>query len=472
MEHPPIYYRLLENFPFAPTAKQDAFFQMVSRFLLLDSGDSMFVLKGYAGTGKTTALSALVNTLQNIGRDCVLLAPTGRAAKVMAHYSERQAFTIHKKIYYPKKGNDAGVQFSLMPNKHKDTVFIVDEASMISDSATDSKFYENGSLLDDLVTYIYTGTRCCLLLVGDTAQLPPVGRDISPALDVKFLEREYGMKVYSLELDEVMRQAAQSGILQNATLIRNHIAENEADFSFRLGAFKDIIRLSDGYDIQDAIHNAYGNFGTDETAFVVRSNKRANAYNKQIRARVLDRDSEISTGDLLMVVKNNYFWLKEDSQAGFIANGDLIEVLEIFSVREFYGFKFANVKVRLVDYPNQIPLETILLLDTLQSESPSLTFEESQRLFEEVSKDYEYEKVKWQRLKKVRGNEYFNALQIKFAYAITGHKAQGGQWTTVFVEKPYLPDGPDREYLRWLYTAITRATDKVYLIGFQDEDFE
>lgn len=471
MDHPPLYYKLRDHFPFEPTQKQDAFFQMVSRFLVLDP-DSIFLLKGYAGTGKTTALAALVGLLEEMGRECVLMAPTGRAAKVMSHYSGRQAQTIHRKIYYPKKGADAGVNFSLMPNRHREAVFIVDEASMISDAPTDGKSYQSGSLLDDLITYIYTGTRCCLILVGDTAQLPPVGRDLSPALDVTFLEREYGMKVYSIELDEVMRQQAESGILENATLIRERLSADDVDFQFDLAGFRDIVRLTDGYAIQDAIHDSYSNLGMDETAFIVRSNKRANLYNNQIRARILDRDSRIGTGDILMVVKNNYFWLRDDSQAGFIANGDLIEVLEIFSVRELYGFHFAHVKVRMLDYPDQIPLETLLLLDTLESPSPSLTPQQSQHLFEQVSLDYEEERTAWKRLKLVRENEHFNALQVKFAYAITGHKAQGGQWHTVFVEQPFMPEGPDREYLRWLYTAITRATHKVYLIGFADENFK
>jgi ATP-dependent exoDNAse (exonuclease V) alpha subunit len=269
-----------------------------------------------------------------------------------------------------------------------------------------------------------------------------------------------------------MRQEENSGILFNATELREVLKDTFFDsFKFQLRGFKDIIRLTDGYDIQDAINSAYSNYSIEDTAFIVRSNKRANQYNEQIRTKILDKESELSTGDFLMVVKNNYFWLKDSDEAGFIANGDIIEVLEIFNIQELYGFKFAKVKIRMVDYPNQIPLETVLLMDTITSESPSLTYEESNRLYQEVMKDYEGE-TKYKMFQKVKENEYFNALQVKFSYAITCHKSQGGQWNTVFIEQPYLPNGIDRDYIRWLYTAITRAKDKLYLIGFKDESFE
>jgi ATP-dependent exoDNAse (exonuclease V) alpha subunit len=359
----------------------------------------------------------------------------------------------------------------MQQNKHKNTIFIVDEASMISDTSSDSKLYENGSLLDDLISYIYSGTNCKMILLGDTAQLPPVNLDVSPALETETLAMHYDKTVHSIELDEVMRQEENSGILYNATdlreLLKSHFID---DFQFQLKGFKDIVRLTDGYDIQDAINQAYSNYSIEDTAFIVRSNKRANQYNQQIRSKILDKESELSTGDYLMVVKNNYFWLKEKDEAGFIANGDIIEVLEIFSIKELYTFKFANVKIRMVDYPNQKPFETVLLLDTITSESPSLTYDESNRLYQEVMKDYEGE-TKYKMFQKVKENEYFNALQVKFSYAITCHKSQGGQWNTVFVEQPYLPDGIDRDYIRWLYTAITRAKDKLYLIGFKDENF-
>ena len=466
------YSILLQNFPFQPTYKQDIFFQMVAEFITNKNNDEIFVLKGYAGTGKTTSISTIVNNLSQINKKYVLLAPTGRAAKVIANYSQKPAFTIHKKIYFPKKNSVGGVSFTLQQNKHKDTFFIVDEASMISDSNQESKLYENGSLLDDLISYIYSGTNCKMILLGDTAQLPPVNLDISPALDIKTLGMHYGKEVRHIELDEVMRQEEGSGILFNATELRELLKDELFDtFKFQLQDFKDIVRLTDGYDIQDAIHSAYGNYSIEETAFIVRSNKRANAYNQQIRMKILDKESELSAGDYLMVVKNNYFWLKETDEAGFIANGDIIEVLQIFSLKELYGFKFANVKIRMVDYPNQKPFETVLLLDTIYSESPSLTYEEANKLYEEVMKDYESESTKYKRFQKVKENEYFNALQVKFSYAITCHKSQGGQWNTVFIEQPYLPDGIDKEYIRWLYTAMTRAKEKLYLIGFKDDSF-
>ncbi|KVV14942.1 ATP-dependent RecD-like DNA helicase [Flavobacterium sp. TAB 87] len=468
-----LFYSLLQKkFPFAPTLKQDIFFQKIAIFLTDSSNDTIFVLKGYAGTGKTTVISTIVNNLIEIDKKYVLLAPTGRAAKVIASYSEKPAFTIHKKIYFPKKASGGGVSFTMQQNKHKNTVFIVDEASMISDTNSDSKLYENGSLLDDLISYVYSGTNCKMILLGDTAQLPPVNLDISPALDTHTLAVNYNKEVEYIELDEVMRQEENSGILYNATELRELLKDSFiTDFKFNVKKFKDIVRLSDGYDIQDAINQAYSNYSIEDTAFIVRSNKRANQYNEQIRTRILDKESELSTGDFLMVVKNNYFWLKDSDEAGFIANGDIIEVLEIFNIQELYGFKFAKVKIRMVDYPNQKPFETVLLLDTIKSESPSLTYEESNRLYEEVMKDYEGETTKYKKFQKVKANEYFNGLQVKFSYAITCHKSQGGQWNTVFIEQPYLPNGIDRDYIRWLYTAMTRAKNKLYLIGFKDDFF-
>ena len=466
------YSTLRKNFPFNPTIKQDVFFQQIAEFITNTDNNEIFVLKGFAGTGKTTLISTIVNNLVEINKKYVLLAPTGRAAKVIANYSNKPAFTIHKKIYFPKKGSGGGVTFTLQQNKHKNTLFIVDEASMISDVNSESKLYENGSLLDDLISYIYSGTNCKMLLLGDTAQLPPVNSDISPALDIDSLALHYDKEIKHIELDEVMRQGENSGILTNATDLRAILNEPFFDtFKFNLKGFKDVIRLTDGYDIQDAINSAYSNYSIEDTAFIVRSNKRANQYNQQIRTKILDKENELSTGDFLMVVKNNYFWLKETDEAGFIANGDIVEVLEIFNIQELYGFQFAKVKIRMIDYPNQIPFETVLILNTLTSESPSLTYDESNRLYQEVMKDYEGE-TKFKKFQKVKANPHFNALQVKFSYSITCHKSQGGQWNTVFIEKPYLPDGIDRDYIRWLYTAITRAKNQLYLIGFKDEDFE
>lgn len=468
------FYKIIrQQFPFDPTVKQDIFFQKIAEFVTTRDTDDIFILKGYAGTGKTTIIATLVNHLNAAGKKYALLAPTGRAAKVIAGYSEKQAFTIHKRIYFPKKSG-GGVSFALQPNKSKDTVFIIDEASMISDTLQESQLYQNGSLLDDLISYVYSGNNGCkMILVGDTAQLPPVNSEISPALNEQYMAQNYFKDIQHIELDEVMRQQLNSGILYNATQMRELLKSAFFDtFQFKVKGFKDIIRLQDGYDIQDAIESAYSNYSIEDTAFIVRSNKRANQYNQQIRTKILSRESELAAGDFLMVVKNNYYWLEEKSEAGFIANGDIIEVLEIFGIQELYSFRFAKVKIRMVDYSNQAPFETILLLDTIYSESPSLTYDESNMLYQEVMADYESEPVKYKKLQKVKANPYFNALQVKFSYAITCHKSQGGQWNTVFIEQPYLPEGINRDYLRWLYTAATRAKDKLYLIGFKDENFE
>ncbi|WP_375241854.1 ATP-dependent RecD-like DNA helicase [Lacinutrix sp.] len=468
------FYSLIKQyFPFTPTAKQDILLLQLSEFIFKENDNDLFLLKGYAGTGKTTIIGTLVNNLWQAKKSAVLMAPTGRAAKVISNYSKKEAFTIHKKIYFPKKEKGGGVKFILQPNKHKNTIFIVDEASMIPDTTSDSKLYANGSLLDDLIQYVYQGHKCKLLLIGDTAQLPPVKLDISPALDETNLSLSYNKEVTKMELDEVMRQGQDSGILENATLLRETIASSFFEtFQFNIKGYPDIVRLVDGYDIMDAINNAYSTLGNEEMAIIVRSNKRANLYNQQIRSRILFNENELSAGDYLMVVKNNYFWLKPTSEAGFIANGDIVEVLEIFSIKELYGFRFAEVKIRMVDYPKMSAFETVLLLDTIDAETPSLPYEDSNRLYQEVQKDYEDETSNYRKFLKIKGNKHFNALQVKFSYAITCHKSQGGQWHTVFVEQPYLPEGINRDYLRWLYTAVTRAQEKLYLIGFKDDFFE
>ena len=430
-------------------------------------------MKGYAGTGKTTLISTLVNNLWKAKKSAVLLAPTGRAAKVISNYSGKEAFTIHKKIYAPRYDKSGKVNFVLQPNKHRKTLFIVDEASMISDVPSQAKLFGSGSVLDDLVQYVYSGFQCKLMLIGDTAQLPPVKLDISPALDASKLELNYNRDVIQLELTEVVRQQKDSGILFNATLLRESLSNALYDnFQFDVERFTDIVRLIDGHDIMDAINEAYSGLGYEDTAIIVRSNKRANLYNQQIRSRILFNEHELSSGDYLMVVKNNYFWLKPSSEAGFIANGDIIEILEMFAMKELYGFRFAEVKVRMVDYPKMRPFETVLMLDTIMAESPSLPYEEANKLYQEVLKDYEDESSTYRKFLKVKKNKFLNALQVKFSYAITCHKSQGGQWHTVFVEHPYLPDGIDKDYLRWLYTAVTRAKEKLYLIGFKDEFFK
>lgn len=467
------FYTLLKSkFPFVPTSKQDMVLMQLSQFIFDTNKSALYLLKGYAGTGKTSIIGTIVSNLWQAKKSAILLAPTGRAAKVISNYSNKEAFTIHKKIYFPKKEKGGGVKFVMQPNKHKNTIFIVDEASMIPDTPSDSKSFDSSSLLDDLMEYVYSGHQCKLLLIGDKAQLPPVKSDLSPALDEDKLSLNYYKDVIGIELDEVVRQEQDSGILDNATELRAVLESTIYEsFKFNVKPFKDIVRLIDGYEIMDAINDAYSNEGYEETAIIVRSNKRANAYNQQIRQRILFNESELSAGDYLMVVKNNYFWIKPTTEAGFIANGDIVEVLEIFSIKELYGFRFAEVKVQMVDYPKMRPFETVLLLDTIDVESASLSYEESNRLYQEVSKDYEDEPSNYKRFLGVKNNKFFNALQVKFSYAITCHKSQGGQWNTIFVEQPYLPEGMNRDYIRWLYTAITRAKEKLYLIGFKDEMF-
>ncbi|WP_298477180.1 ATP-binding domain-containing protein [uncultured Maribacter sp.] len=468
------FFALLKSkFPHEPTLKQIVALQKLSSYVLSKEKNEVFLLRGFAGTGKTTLIGTMVNSLWQTAMKAVLMAPTGRAAKVMSNYSKTKAFTIHRKIYFPKKQSGGGVQFVMAPNKHRNTIFVVDEASMIPDTPADSKLFENGSLLDDLIQFVYSGHNCKLLLIGDTAQLPPVHLSLSPALDADKLSLNYNKEVVKLELDEVVRQAENSGILVNATLLRQELEGAFYDaFKFNVQSFTDIVRLQDGYEIQEAIDTSYSENGKEETAFIVRSNKRANLYNENIRSRILFLENELAVGDYMMVVKNNYYWLKPESEAGFIANGDIIEILEIFRFKEIYGFKFAEVKVAMVDYPNQKPFETVLLLDTISAETPSLSYEDGNRLYQEVMKDFENETSKYKKFLGVKNNKFFNALQVKFSYAITCHKSQGGQWNTVFVEQPYMPNGVDREYLRWLYTAVTRAKKQLYLIGFKNDFFE
>ncbi len=466
------YKLLIKELGFQAKIKQDIALQQLAQYVVDPKPNSLFLLKGFAGTGKTTIISSLVKNLWKIKRAGILLAPTGRAAKVISLYSNQEAQTIHKKIYFPKKTGGAGVQFVLQPNKHKNAVFIVDEASMIPDEDQDSKLFENKGLLSDLIQYVDSGVNCQLIFIGDTAQLPPVKLDLSPALMEQTLGQDYDKTVTHIELTEVVRQSEESDILLNATRIREALAEEFYEsFKFKLSDKKDLIRLIDGDEILDAIQDSYDNLGHEETSIIVRSNKRANQYNQQIRSRILFQEEEISPGDYLMVVKNNYFWVKPTSEAGFIANGDIVKVLEIHAIKELYGFRFAEVKVQMVDYPKMPAFDTVVILDTLESNTPSLTYEDSNKLYQEVMKDYEEETSKYKKFLKVKNNKFFNALQIKFSYAMTCHKSQGGQWKTIFIEQPYLPNGIDKDYLRWLYTAVTRASDKLYLIGFKDEFF-
>lgn len=459
--------QLEEELKFTPTASQARLFEQLADFVFLPKGGEVFRLKGYAGTGKTSAISALVRTLQKFKIKCVLLAPTGRAAKVFTSYAGVAAYTIHKKIYRQKSAKDGFGKFQLDNNLHSRTFFLVDEASMITNSSYNGTAFGTGALLNDLMQYVNNDKGCNLILIGDSAQLPPVGLSISPALDLtelKFL----CSKVHSEELQEVVRQSENSGILHNATYMRKKIEANNTDSPlFDLSDFMDIIPL-EGSEIIDSITESYDKVGIENTLIVCRSNKRANSYNQGIRNQILWREEELSPGDLLMVVKNNYFWLKDFPKADFIANGDILELVRVQKYIEMYGFRYAQCTVKLVDY--NLELDTLLLLDSLHSEAASLTIEENKKLFYTILEDYADLKPKKKQYEQVKNNEYFNALQVKYANAVTCHKAQGGQWKEVYVDAGYLTEEMiDKEYLRWLYTAITRATDKVYLMGFKKE---
>lgn len=465
---------LLKHFPFETTTGQRALLNKLSEFIIEKNSSQIFVIKGYAGTGKTTIVRSLVQSLPLVNGKTVLLAPTGRAAKVLSNYTKQQAYTIHKKIYFKKPTSDGGMAFQRQQNLHINTIFIIDEASMISNSGglNDGGMFGGGSLLDDLIQYIFSGKNCKLILIGDTAQLPPVGLDVSPALDVAYLKSSYFFSIDSLELTEVVRQSEHSGILTNATAIRNQIKDQQNNKPhFDLSEFKDIIRI-DGSDLEDALNSAYSNFGAEDSMVICRSNKRANIFNQQIRSRIRWQENELSSGDYMMVVRNNYFWLPEESKAGFIANGDIIQLMRVGNIQEMHGFRFADVRMRMIDYPDEPELETRLLLDTIMSESPALSQADNKKLYDSVALDYSDIADRRMRLKKIKEDNFFNALQVKFAYAVTCHKAQGGQWPCVFVEQGYLTDEMiNTEYLRWLYTAVSRATEKLYLVNFNKDFF-
>lgn len=464
-------------FPHQPTADQRKACAAIVDFLFDDNPRSAFILRGYAGTGKTSLVSALIKAAPHLRIKTQLLAPTGRAAKVLSNYSGKRAYTIHKMIYISVVDGNGNVHTLRAQNKNSYTLFIVDEASMISPRPDDGNFVSHRSLLEDLVDYVNDGSHCRLMLIGDSAQLPPVGSADSPALSANFMQGLADLNVHQAELTEVVRQQQLSGILANATAIRGQIAAmNDYDEVqmplFQVDGFDDIVRLK-GADLEETLNREYSDGGLDSAVFVCRSNKRANLFNQAVRNRVLYRDDEIGTGDFLMVVKNNYHWLDEGSDMGFIANGDIVEVLSARNYQELYGFHFVDVSLRFVDYPEAPEVDCKLLLETLHSESPSLTNDESQRLFSEVMADYEDLPTKAERLNAVRNDPYYNALQVKFAYALTCHKTQGGQWPVAFVDQGFLSDDMlNREYLRWLYTAITRATQRLYLLGFEDRFFQ
>lgn len=455
------YSSLLRHyFPFNPTAHQEEALELLAHFLTAPAQQEVMILQGYAGTGKTTLIQAIVGAFKQSRRPLALLAPTGRAAKVMSQYSGAPAFTIHKFIYQLRRDALGRWQYFVRQHRGRQALIVVDEASMINDGG-------GRSLLADLLQFARQQAGTQLLLVGDTAQLPPVHQEESPALDRDYLRRAYGVEALHTELREVMRQRQDSVILQNATTLRDMIREQRLEVPQWIEG-PDVLKLQAGFEVEDTLNQALAEHGREEVLIITRSNKRAVMFNQQVRQRVLWQEDEISAGDLLMIVRNNYHWLPVGSQARFIANGDTAELLEIYEERELYDRRFARVKLRLIDYPNQAPLEAWMHLDTLTTDAPALSSDELDALHARIAEDYRGLDTREERERALRQDPIYNALQVKYAYAVTGHKAQGGQWSQVFVEHPWLPEGqPDREYLRWLYTAFTRARDRLYLLGFE-----
>lgn len=464
--------QIKEIFPYEPTFEQNLALKMLAEFLLSPRSDVLFILRGYAGTGKTSLIGALVRTLDKLKQKSVLLAPTGRAAKVFSAYAGHPAFTIHKKIYRQQTFSGEMTHFSVNDNLNKHTLFIIDEASMISNEGLSGSMFGTGRLLDDLVEYVYSGEGCKMLLMGDTAQLPPVGEEMSPALMTDAL-KGYGLDVIEVDMTQVVRQAEASGILWNATRLRQLIADDNCWSlpAIRITGFADV-QLVPGNELIDRLEECYHRDGLEETIVVCRSNKRANVYNNGIRARILWREEELNIGDLLMVAKNNYYWTEKEKEMDFIANGELAIVRRVRRERELYGFRFVDVTLAFPDQ-NDLELEVNLLLDTLQSEAPALNKSDADRLFHSVLEDYADIPLKRDRMQKMKADPYFNALQVKYAYAVTCHKAQGGQWSNVFIDQGYMNDDlltPD--YFRWLYTAFTRATSTLYLVNYPKEQIE
>ena len=459
--------RIKAELPFEPNEEKTGLFDALGAFLVSRDERKAFILRGYAGTGKTSVVSALIRAMEGLKQPCVLLAPTGRAAKVLSRYSGAQAYTIHKKIY---RQNQLGVEaFSLSDNLHKNTLFIVDEASMLSGNK-DNGVFGSGCLLDDLVRYVYNGQGCSLLLLGDDAQLPPVGSLQSPALDADYMADNYGLQVTGYGLTVVARQALDSGILSEATRLRLKIE----DFRLKIEDFaiqdnkRDIIRVS-GEEVIEQLEASWKDVGAEETLIIARSNKMTNLYNQGVRARVLWKEDELSNGDRVMVSKNNYFWTKDYKELEFLANGDMLEIKRLTGVHELYGFHFAKASLRSVDYDWEI--DALVWLDTLTTESPEANYTLQKELFSRIAEDYPEIRNKKELVKQIYESPYYNALQIRYAYCVTCHKAQGGQWKHVYIDTGLgdewirgLEEAERREYLRWLYTAITRSTEKIYLL--------
>jgi ATP-dependent exoDNAse (exonuclease V) alpha subunit len=468
MIHEELKYRIRQTFGFTPTAEQEYALDVFARFMTDSDDQVVMIMRGSAGTGKTTLAGAIVRAMAALKQKMILLAPTGRAAKVFSLNAGHVAYTIHRRIYRQKSAGDLS-SFNLNDNLNRDTLFIIDEASMIANQGYGDSAFGSGCLLDDLMTFVYQsgrGSNCRMLLIGDKAQLPPVGEDESPALMADVL-RCYGMRVYECDLNQVLRQGEESGILWNATQIRQMITHDEMTQlpKIRFAGFADI-QMVPGGELIDALSTSYYRVGTDETIVITRSNKRANIYNQGIRNQVLDREDELCRGDQLMIVKNNYFWTEGSKEIPFIANGDIAVVQRVRHVHELYGFRFAEVTMQLPDY-DDFELTATVCLDTLTSEAPALTHEQQEQLYNAVMEDYADIPQKAERIKKMKTDRYYNALQVKFAYAVTCHKAQGGQWAHVYLDQGYMTDDmltPD--YIHWLYTAFTRATEQLYLVNW------
>ena len=486
MDRSDLYRLLSNNFGFTPTKDQSTVLYHLSAFLLTQKERPVYLLKGYAGTGKTSLVSTLVKTIPQIGMNYQLLAPTGRAAKIMSKYTAATALTLHRKLYRFQVLADGELRMTKARNESKNTVYIVDECSMVS-----------GNILDDLIEYVFSGSCCKLLLIGDSAQLPPVGLEISPAMDFDILRNSFCLTIATYEMKEVMRQALNSGILHNATNLRNIMSADScqpAAISYKLplldiNDFSDIEKI-DPMTFEELLWQSFGDKRScNEAVIVCRSNKRANMFNQAIRSRVLQDEGELSAGEKLMVVKNNYFWSDQLSEIsgepssdprnsqilknGFIANGDMVEVLRINKMEEMYGFHFADVDIQMLDYEEMPTLSVKILMETLHSDSPALTEEESKKLYKAVEEDYLDIPRASDRRKLMKNNPYFNALQVKYGYALSCHKTQGGQWSNIFVEAPYLAEekNPELSDMRWLYTALTRASKKIYLVNFKNEWF-